>query len=70
MRVTIHNVKQDEAIQMLMASRMSAFIWELVHNGWRDLKHTDYDYKPAWDKIHDLLDEYGIDMNLINEQNA
>jgi hypothetical protein len=70
MRVTIKNVKQEEAIKMLMATRMSAFIWELVHNGWREFKHTDHDYERSWKKIHELLDEHGIDMSLINEQNT
>lgn len=42
---------------------MAGFIWELVHNGWREFKHTDYDYTPAWDKIRDLLLEHQIDID-------
>jgi hypothetical protein len=71
MRVTISNIKQEEAIKMLMASRMSAFIWELVNNGWRDLDYSGYNYGPAWERIGELLNEYDIDINVINklEQN-
>ena len=42
---------------------MANFIWELVMNGWRDFKHTDYDYRPAWEKINKLLEEYHIDVD-------
>jgi hypothetical protein len=41
---------------------MANFIWELVVNGWRDFKYTDYDYEPAWKKIRDLLEEHRIDI--------
>ena len=44
------------------ADDMANFIWELVMNGWRDFKHTDYDYEPAWKKIRDLLEEHRIDI--------
>jgi hypothetical protein len=42
---------------------MAEFIWELVHNGWRDFKHTDYEWEKAWDKINSLLLEHGIDVD-------
>jgi len=42
---------------------MANFIWELVVNGWRDFKHTDYDYRPAWEKINKLLEEYYINVD-------
>ena len=45
------------------ADDMANFIWELVMNGWRDFKHTDYDYSPAWEKINKLLEEYHIDVD-------
>jgi hypothetical protein len=41
---------------------MANFIWELVVNGWREFKYTDYDYEPAWKKIRDLLEEHRIDI--------
>lgn len=42
---------------------MALFIWELVYNGWREFKETDYDYEPAWDKIHKLLSDYNISID-------
>ena len=42
---------------------MANFICELVMNGWRDFKYTDYDYHPAWEKINKLLEEYHIDVD-------
>lgn len=55
-----------EIKRLIKANDMASFIWELVHNGWRDFKHTDYDYEKSWGKIHELLQEYNIDIdNLI-----
>lgn len=55
--------KSDELTEIKRLSKstdMAMFIWELVHNGWREFKHTDYDYEKSWDKIHDLLNEFNI----------
>jgi len=63
MRVSLTFEFDDDkqAIMRLMkADDMANFIWDLVHNGWRDFKHTEYDYNPAWDKIHSLLKEHNI----------
>jgi hypothetical protein len=56
---------EDPAIikRLAKADDLTMFVWELVHNGWRDFKHTDYDYQPAWDKIHDLLEQHKIDID-------
>lgn len=56
-----------ETKRLAKADDMASFIWELVHNGWRDFKHTDYDYQKAWDKIHELLDEHGINIDDLTE---
>ena len=56
----------DERMEFKRCSKatdMAQFIWELVHNGWRDFKNTDYDYQVAWDKIQELLEEHHIDIN-------
>ena len=50
----------QEIKRLSKADDMASFIWELVHNGWRDFKHTSYDYTKAWDKISELLDEHNI----------
>lgn len=58
---------EQEAKRIVKSLDMANFIWELVHNGWRDFKHTDYDYDPAWEKINQLLAEHNIDIeDLIN----
>lgn len=57
----------NEIKRLAKADDMASFIWELVHNGWRDFKHTDYDYQKAWDKIHELLEEHRIDVDDLTE---
>ena len=53
----------QEIKRLAKADDMAMFIWELVHNGWRDFKHTDYDYQPAWEKIHELLGQFNINID-------
>ena len=64
----IFKSKDDMEIKRLAKSTdMALFIWELVNNGWREFKHTDYEYEKAWDKIHKLLDDYNINIeDLVN----
>lgn len=61
MKIVFETEDELEAKRMLKASDMACFIWKLVHNGWRDFNHTDYDYDKAWDKIRELLVEHNID---------
>ena len=63
MRVTFETDDPQEILRLAKSDEMAAFIWELVNNGWRDFKHTDYEYEKAWDKIHHLLEEYNINPN-------
>jgi hypothetical protein len=51
------------AKQLVKASDMAAFIWELKHNLWRQFKHTDYDYEKAWGAIADSMEEHNIDID-------
>lgn len=53
----------NEINRWVKSDAMANFIWELVMNGWRDFKYTDYDYQPAWDAINKLLEEYHIDVD-------
>jgi hypothetical protein len=63
-KITIETTDEKKAIRMLKADDMAYFIWELVHNGWRKFKHSeDYDYEPAWDRIHELLQEHNINID-------
>jgi replication initiation and membrane attachment protein DnaB len=63
MIVTFQSEDEQEIKRLAKANDMAQFIWELVHNGWRDFKHTDYDYQPAWDKINELLEQYKINID-------
>jgi len=59
----IFKSKEPHEIKRLSkVNDMASFIWELVNNGWREFKNTDYDYEPAWEKINKLLEEHGIDI--------
>ena len=63
MKATFESKEPQEIKRLTKSTDMALFIWQLVHNGWRDFKHTDYDYEKAWNKIHELLDEYNIDID-------
>ena len=49
-----------EILKLAKSNDMASFIFELVNNGWRDFKHTDYDYQPAWDKINELIERFEL----------
>ena len=63
MKATFKSKDPQEIKRLSKADDMAAFICELVHNGWREFKHTDYDYPKAWDKINSLLREHNIDID-------
>ena len=42
---------------------MALCLFEIVHNGWREFKHSDYDYEKSWDKIRDIISQYNIDID-------
>ena len=63
MKVTFETEDPMEAKMLAKAPDMAMFIWELVHNGWREFKYTDYDYQKAWDKIRELLEEHNINID-------
>jgi len=63
MKVIFESEEEKEIQRLAKANDMAFFIWELVHNGWRDFKHTDYDYQKSWDKIHELLDKHNINID-------
>ena len=67
MKATFASEDAKEIKRLSKSMDMALFIWELVHNGWRDFKHTDYNYRPAWEKIHSLLEEYNIDVDDLTE---
>lgn len=63
MEATFRTDEPLEIKRLAKSTDMASFIWELVHNGWREFKDTDYDYEKAWAKIHSLLEEYNIIIN-------
>ena len=67
MKATFTTDDPMEIRRLSKADDMATFIWELVHNGWREFKHGDYDYKPAWDKIHELLEQFDINIDDLTE---
>lgn len=60
MKVIFETEDALEIKRLAKANDMAMFIWQLVYNGWRDFKHTDYDYHKSWSKIQELLDEHNI----------
>ena len=63
MKVIFESDEPTEIKRLSKCNDMAFFIWDLVHNGWREFKHTDYDYEKAWDKILKLLSEHNIDID-------
>jgi len=63
MVVTFTSEDDQEIKRLAKSNDMAQFIWELVHNGWRDFKHTNYDYQPAWNKINELLEQHNINID-------
>jgi hypothetical protein len=67
MKVTFESDDEMEIKRLAKSSDMAMFIWELVNNGWREFKHTDYEYEKSWNKINQLLSQYNINIDdLIN----
>jgi uncharacterized lipoprotein len=67
MKIVFETDDEKEAARILKSNDMASFIWELVHNGWRDFKHTNYDYEKAWKKINQLLEKHDIKIDDIYE---
>ena len=59
MKANFTSEDEKEIKRIVKSTDMALFIWELVHNGWRQLEG----HEQAWAKIHELLDQYGIDID-------
>jgi hypothetical protein len=60
------NFTTDDPIEIKRIAKsndLALAVWEIVHNGWREFKHSDYDYQKAWDKIHEILTDHNIDID-------
>jgi len=63
MNVSFKSNDPIEIKRLAKSADMAACLFEIVHNGWREFKHTDYDYQKAWDKIIDIISEHNIDVD-------
>ncbi len=63
MKAIFETDKEDEIKRLAKVDNMASFIWELKHNGWRELADAGYDFEPAWAKINELLDKHYIDID-------
>jgi len=63
MNVSFKSNDPTEIKRLAKSADMAACLFEIVHNGWREFKHTDYDYQKAWDKIIDIISEHNIDVD-------
>lgn len=52
-----------EIKRLAKSTDMALCLWEIVNNGWREFKHTDYDYKKSWCKINDIISKHNIDID-------
>lgn len=59
---TFSTTDPQQALRWSKADDMASALWELVNNGWREFKHTDYDYERAWQVIHETLEDHRIEV--------
>ena len=67
---TFTTTDPQQAMRWAKADDMACAIWELVYNGWRQFKETDYDYETAWDVFRQTLgiilaDVFGKDLRYL-----
>lgn len=65
MKATFESEDPKEIKRLAASTDMALCLWEIVKNGWRDFKHTDYDYRLAWNKIHEILEKHNIDVDTL-----
>jgi hypothetical protein len=63
MKAIFESDDETEIKRLAKSTDMAMCLWEIVHNGWREFKHTDYDYEKAWDKIRNIISEYDINID-------
>ncbi len=63
MKVTFESDDQTEIKRLAKSTDMALCLWEIIHNGWREFKHSDYDYEKAWDKIGNIISKHNIDID-------
>ena len=68
MKAKVETEDKYEALRIVKSEDMAHALWQIVHNGWRQFKHTDYDYEKAWDAIREILDDYYINVDELIEE--
>jgi len=65
MEFTVTTKDAMEAKRLAKSLDMASFIFELIYNTRKDLSYVEHDdYEEAvWDRIHQMLEEYSIDIN-------
>lgn len=63
MKVIIESDDPMEIKRLIKSKDMALCLWDIIHNSWREFKHTDYDYKLYLEKIGDLMDEHDINID-------
>ena len=63
MKAIFESDDQTEIKRLAKSTDMALCLYHIVHNGWREFKHSDYDYEKAWDKIRDIISEHNIDID-------
>jgi len=67
MKVIFETEDLQEAKRLVKSRDMAFALWEIVHNGWRKFKDTDYDYEKAWDVIRDILEDHNINVDDLDD---
>ena len=63
MKVTFETEDPKEIKRIMQADDLAFCLSKIVNNGWRQFKHSDYDYQPAWEAIDKIVKHYGIDLD-------
>lgn len=63
MDVTFTTNDPQEIKRLAKSEDMAFAIFEIVKNGWRRFKHTDYDYHKAWHVINEILEDCNINID-------
>lgn len=76
MKVTFTTHDRLEINRLTKAEDMASALFEIVHNAWRqfdnhynpdDPEDSGYDWGPAWDAIHKVLEEHNINIDELIE---
>lgn len=67
MKVTFETEDLMEAKMLVKSSAMAGFIWELVHNSFKELEYMDIDTSEFRKLVTELLERFEINISDIYE---